>query len=392
MYFKAAIIAILPFSVLVQSSAISSEVDTSSRGKPKFVKTLNQHIFDPPASWASWRSVYHRVVELDDGSLLSSWENYAPEPPLEAAPIWKSTDGGKTYRNFSQVTDTVNGWGMRYQPDFLVLKHNFAHLKKGDILFAGNSVPSNLSSTKIDLYYSTAESSGKHWEFLSSVATGGAASASNGPTPIWEPFLYVYKDQLVCYYSDQGDPKHGQKLTHKTTKNLKKWTASVDDVADPDPAGRPGMTTMVQIGNGDYILTYEWCGRPSSLPNCQVFYKLASNPLEFARAKSIPLIADDGKVVEASPYVTWVPNGGRNGTIIVNGASDPFIWTNTGRGLPGTPWVRYDVKTDQAHSRTLQLLSDRDSLIIAGAGLFQAGPIPNNVTFSIVSLKSIIGD
>ncbi len=384
MFYSVSRIAAATFSLaaIIVCSPLKSDLsDLSQRANPTFTPGLNKHVFDPPASWASWRVIYHRVVQLNDGTLLSSWENYAPEPPLEAAPIWRSTDGGKTYASFSQVKDQVNGWGMRYQPFLYVLPQPFAGLKAGDLLFAGNSVPSDLSKTKIDVYSST--NSGLTWSFLSSVATGGRASASNGQTPIWEPFLQLYNGQIICFYSDQRDPKHGQKLTHQTTTDLKSWTANVDDVADSNYNARPGMTTVAQIGSGNWIMTYENCG-PG---NCQVYVKVASNPLIFGTISGYPLQASDGTIPSGSPFVTWVYNGGVNGTLLVNGNSDSYLYTNTQLGVPGTPWKRINAGTDQAYSRCL--LGDYDSLIIASAGNLQTGAHANNVTYLIVSLSGL---
>ncbi|KAE9376699.1 glycoside hydrolase family 93 protein [Stipitochalara longipes BDJ] len=380
---KNAVVTISLATTILCSPVETAVTHLSLRANPTFTRGLNEHIFNPPASWASWRVIYHRAVQLNDGSLLSSWENYAPEPPLEAAPIWRSTDGGKTFSNFSQVTDQVNGWGMRYQPFLYVLPQAFAGLKAGDLLFAGNSVPSNLSKTKIDVYSST--NGGLTWTFMSSVATGGKALASNGATPVWEPFLQLYNGEIICFYSDQRDPLHGQKLTHQTTTDLKTWSATVDDVGDPDYDARPGMTTVIQVGNGNWVMTYENCG-PGG---CQVNVKVASSPLVFGTVTGYPLQAVDGTKPVSSPFITWVYNGGANGTLIVNAASDSYLYTNTQQGLPGTPWTRINVGTTAAYSRCLHPLGDYDSLIIAGAGTLQTGTYANNVTYSIVSLSAL---
>lgn len=371
------------FALILCCIALCQSLAIEPRANPTFVHVNNARIFDPPASWSSWRVVYHRMVQLNDGSLLSSWENYAPEPPLEAAPIWRSDNGGKSFYNFSQVIDQVNGWGMRYQPFLYVLPEAFAGLAAGDLLFAGNSVPSDLSATKIDLYSST--NGGLTWTYQSNIATGGAAHASNGYTPIWEPFLQLYNGELICFYSDQRDPAHGQKLTHQTTTNMKTWSPNVDDVADPNYNNRPGMLTTVQIGDGSWIMTFEYCGTP----NCQVYYKLANSPLEFGSATATPLQAIDGTMPYGSPFVTWVYNGGTNGTIIVNGNSDSELYVNTGLALPGTIWTRINAGTTQAYSRCLHPLGDYNSLAIAGAGNFQTSSTPNNVTYSIVSLSQL---
>ena len=108
-------------------------------------------------------------------------------------------------------------------------------LQAGTIIAGANSIPSDLSQTKIDVYASTDK--GKTWNFVvgsldvlrasthpeitfsqSHVASGGAAIPENGQTPIWEPFFLVYNNQLVLYYSDQRDPAHGQKLVYVPTE------------------------------------------------------------------------------------------------------------------------------------------------------------------------------
>ena len=112
---------------------------------------------------------------------------------------------------------------------------------------------------------------------MSSVAIGGVAPASNGEIPVWGPFLQLYDGHIICFYSDQRDTLHRQKLTHQTTTDLKTRSAKVDDVADPNYDARPCMTTVIQVGNGKWVKTYENCG----LEDCQVNVKVASSPLIF---------------------------------------------------------------------------------------------------------------
>jgi hypothetical protein len=104
----------------------------------------------------------------------------------------------------------MNGWGLRFQPFLYVLPQAIGNLTEGTIPCAGNSIPSDLSKTKIGIYAST--DSGQTWKLVSSVASGGEAEPTNGLTPAWEPFLMVYNNQLVTYYSDQRSPSYGQYL------------------------------------------------------------------------------------------------------------------------------------------------------------------------------------
>lgn len=168
----------------------------------------NTVVFTPPSTYTAPRTLYARSVELADGSILATWENYSPEPPAVFFPIYKSTNGGQTWANFSSIKDTQNGWGLRYQPFLYVLPTAFAGFAKGDILAAGSSIPTDLSITQIELYVS--RDSGKTWTFVSHIARGGTANPTNGYTPVWEPFLLLVDGQLVVYYSDQRDTAYGK--------------------------------------------------------------------------------------------------------------------------------------------------------------------------------------
>lgn len=185
--------------------------------------------------------------------------NHFIEPPQVYFPIYKSVNGGSTWKEISRVQDTVNGWGLRYQPDLYRLPARVGKFPKGTIIASGNSIPTDLSQTKIDVYASLDD--GYTWKFVSTVASGGAAQPVNGIPAIWEPFVMYYKGQVVLYFSDQRDPKYGQKLLHTTSKDLVNWAPTVDDVHYPTYTDRPGMTTVALLPNGKYIMAYV-----SSLP------------------------------------------------------------------------------------------------------------------------------
>ena len=64
--------------------------------------------------------LYPRVIELhhadeENGTLLATFDHSTlKEPPV--SPIYESTDGGKTWSHRSDMADTKNGWGIRFQP------------------------------------------------------------------------------------------------------------------------------------------------------------------------------------------------------------------------------------------------------------------------------------
>lgn len=271
---------------------------------------------------------------------------------------------------------------MRYQPFLYLLPQAIGDLPAGTILCAGNSIPTDLSQTKIDLYKSTDD--GASWSFVSSIVSGGVAQPVNGETPVWEPFLMVYEDQLVAYYSTQADPAYGQKLSHKVSPDGgATWGAEVDDVAQPRYADRPGMTTIAgPLPDGNWILTYEYCGSQS----CDVYYRLSASPLAFDAAADHALVATSGTAPRGSPYVVYSPSGGgANGTIVASAASGTPVFVNTALGDPSA-WVEYSTPQAAAYTRHLRVMDNPDNLLILGAGRLNQD---NRVTVSVIKLPNL---
>lgn len=187
--FKSCLAAAALFATQLPVTAIATPKHHTTVARAPTTTFANNVIFSPPpnAGWTDPRVLYARSVELSSGSLLATWENYSPEPPLVYFPIYKSDDGDVSWRQIGKVEDTANGWGMRYQPFLYQLPVAIGRYPKGTILCAGNSIPTDLGKTKIDVYASTDE--GVSWTFVSSVASGGVAKPENGLTPVWEPFL-----------------------------------------------------------------------------------------------------------------------------------------------------------------------------------------------------------
>ncbi|KAK4103761.1 glycoside hydrolase family 93 protein [Parathielavia hyrcaniae] len=346
-------------------------------------------IYTPPDNYTDPRVLYARTAQLKDGTLLATWENYSPEPPMVYFPIYRSKDGGVTWKELSRVEDTANGLGLRYQPFLYVLEKSFAGFPKDTVLLAGSSIPTDLSSTQIDLYAST--NKGRSWKFVSHIAGGGEARPNHGLTPVWEPFLMQYKDTIICYYSDQRDnATHSQKMVHQTTTNLRSWGPVVDDVKYPVYWERPGMPTVAKLPNGKYIMTYEYGGSPVlSGYQFPVFFKVVSDPEAFGAAEGAVLRTTDGYVPTGSPYVVWSPVGGANGTIIASAHSSGDVYVNTGLAEPGTPWRRVATPQPNAYTRHLRVLSnDPSKLLIMGAGQLPPSTT-NKVSLSVMDISKL---
>lgn len=353
-----------------QSPCLSPDMLLETPPAPWTDFTDNAAYF-PRENYTSWRSIYARTLQLPDDSLLITWEDY---PPIDETyfPIYKSTDGGATWWEFSRVYDQVNNWGLRYQSFLYRLDTDFGGHKKGTILITGPSVPANLSEAYIDLYAS--EDEGKSWQFVSHIVYGaGPETVADGNKAVWEPFLIMYEDQLVCFFSDQRDPAHAQKLAYKTTRNLKTWSAEVNAVAQPAYADRPGMATVAHIeSTGKYIMTFEYCGGPIA-SGCPVYYKVAESPLEFGPVEPLPMVSNgtDRLIPNGSPYVIWTRNPGRDdgsGLILANGDSLDQVMVNEDAGA-ADGWKAVDVGQWSAYSRSLRTINTpHGSKLLLGNG------------------------
>ncbi len=100
------------------------------------VKPFTATLFGPPADYIVPRTLYARTLRLADDSnvILATWENYSPEPPLVHFPVYRSTDFGQTWTHVSNITDDVNGWGLRYQPFLYEMTENIGTFQAGDYL------------------------------------------------------------------------------------------------------------------------------------------------------------------------------------------------------------------------------------------------------------------
>lgn len=370
-------------------TTISTLATTVLAGLASALETYEQNvIFVPPSNYTDPRVLYPRTVQLEDGRLLATWENYSPEPPLVWYPIVESWDGGVSWEEVGKVEDQVNGWGMRYQPFLYELRQPIGNFSAGTILAAGNSIPTDLSKTKIDVYASTDK--GRTWNFVSSVVEGGRAIPNNEETPVWEPEILVFDDELILYFADQRSPDHGQELSHKTTRDLLTWSDTVIDVSYPVYEMRPGMPVVARLPTGDFIYVYEWGGAPIFDDyRFPIYYKIASDPRLFADAPEHYINAtNDSEWPNNSPYVVWTPVGGEHGSIIVSSNKKP-VWINRALGDPDA-WVAYDVPEDEAYTRTLRVMEeDPDYLLIMGAGVLPPSTT-NKVTVSMVKVSELL--
>lgn len=281
----------------------------------------------PPEDAPGAGAMYPRVERLErddeDGDvLLATFEHYASadDPDGPYFQVYRSTDGGETWSEFSEIHDTQNGWGLRYQPVLFELPEAVGPWAAGTVLAAGNSLPEDRSQTSIDVYAS--EDAGRTWSYVSTVAEGGRAVPGAGETPVWEPEFAVDADgNLVCYFADERHREDGydQLVGHRVSRDGgRTWEPEVFDVAIPDGEERPGMPVVTRLPDGRYVMVYEIVGPTHG---GGVYLKISADGTDWGDPEAVghPVRTDDGRQLTNGPYVTWTPAGAEDGTLLVSG-------------------------------------------------------------------------
>jgi len=370
-----------------------------------------------------------KAAALPSGRLVAAFEKATVGPSGTAVgqviPVYRSDDDGTTWQWLSDVrapaymssdpahAKYTSNWASPY---FYVLPQNVGNLSAGTLLLSTvvtgedvyyteqkaanpNWLPTNDGDRRdmaIALYSSTNQ--GASWSFLNIVTTGGWQGGSAGAIgqrvaaantyrqvdPVWEPYLMVYNNQLVAYYSDEIDytgyntstgvltmradngtaaDSHGQVIAHRTWNGNpgSPWSAPVLDVAGLTQSvaganqiggGRPGMPNVVQTTNGQWLLTYEYFGGGDN-----VHYKVSSSPLNFfavggaagANITALPVTSGSPALATGgSPVVIRLPDG----RLMYNSYGSGDVWVNPTGSSTGA-WTRQLTTIEAGYFRNL---------------------------------------
>ena len=271
-------------------------------------------IDQPPSNNLGATLKYPSIIELQhqpeeqyNGWLYATGERWTGD---HMCPIYFSMDGGTTWRELTTVKDTTHrGVRTAFAPCLFELPVQVGEMPAGTLILGSNSIDSAWRNIYVVLYRSYDR--GATWEPFYTVA------ASEGTGGFWEAnFVCTDDGTLVCYYSDDTDSYHSQKLVLRYTKDGVNWSEQVDTVALRDGGLRPGMPVVTKMGNGKYFMAYEIVGMAGN----PVYYKTTDDPTDWSDpADTGTKIQAGRKTLAATPWCTWIPAGGECGTLIVTG-------------------------------------------------------------------------
>ncbi len=278
-------------------------------------------------------------------------------------PVLVSRDDGSTWTETAKVFDTINSEkGLRggRMPFIYEMPVDMGEFKKGDIIIAGTSSDGNTGAVNLStITFYVSRDLGKTWTALYNIDYGGGQFYQGVQVDlgVWEPYLIYDNGRIYCFYSDDSDPTHDQKLVYKYTTDMENWVGKdgvvgkngadgdpFEIVACDDPDYRPGRISVVKMNNGEYYAVYDIVVYAPGRPNGQIqvdgvtyinspdLYKKSTSldNWDIADPGTVPMLAD-GRYTGLSPWVTYSPTVGSTGMLVVYGrtwAGDDYSQTD----------------------------------------------------------------
>ncbi len=298
---------------------------------PASATQAGQILYSPnPVSYPNGTAGYPRAIRLDhDGStaqtMLATFAKGGHGGPT-TLPVYRSVDGGASWSQISTISSHTSGWSLE-APTLFEVPRTVTGLAQGDILAAGTAWSiGDYTAQKIEVFKST--NGGTSWTYLSD-CTSTSGLPNTWGHGIWEPvFLLADNGTLACFISDErpaGSPTNNQVIGHYTSTNGgASWSSTlVQDVAFPsDNLARPGMQTFARLPDGRFVMSYELCRDATNADHaCEVYIKFSADGLNWGalgQAGTLVQTADSRQLLH-TPYISWLPGGGANGTLLLSG-------------------------------------------------------------------------
>lgn len=367
---------------------------TASTGTT-FDTVLTSTLYKPVLSQASYKAAqYPKVIELQhsgdkNGTLLATLEIFSKAK--SGFYIYKSTDGGKTWNTQGRVTEKMDtSYTSHWEPHLFELPCQVGDMPEGTLLLSGTTVGGQRSHITVWRSYD----SGLRWEQYTEITTGGgtvdAMPSDSTYHGVWEPCIIYEDGYLYCFYSDDSDALHDQKLSYKRSADGVNWEEQVDVVCFEEYHWRPGMISLTKMGNGKYFAPYEICS--NEVGGCDVYFKIVDDissldswdPTDHGtKLKSVTKGAPN--TIGSAPWSGWTPAGGDCGTLFVSAAvgGDKYLYVSFDYGktfetienpLPST--------REASYSSSFFFTSD-------GSTLYYANTVALNDDFGMIEFAKI---
>jgi len=316
--------------------------------------------------------LYPKSAQLSSGRIVATFEDSEGAVVGQTMPIYKSDDNGNTWQKLTSLKApaylTSNSAFAKYtsawtNPYFYVLPQAIGSMAAGTLLLASvvsgpDTAPNpngNGNRQNVAIVLESSTDQGVTWTPRSVIAAG----PNQAQDPVWEPYLMVYNNQLVAYFSDENEANFGvsgeggQILAHRTSSDGINWSAEVADVPTSSYSGRPGMTNMVPTTDGKWMMTFEYWGGGANTR-----MKFCSNPVS-CDPSNLGSAAPGGG---GSPVTVRLPDG----RLVFNAAGSGDVWVNESGSSTGT-WVDQKTAISSGYSRDLQYVSGTKRLAILQA-------------------------
>ena len=286
------------------------------------------------ASYPSITELRHQKNEADNGKLILTASVVAEVGDKSTvACVMMSPDKGKSWECIARPKEVLRPelGHVGSMAHIYELPVELGEMPAGTLLYSYNSVnygtmEDRKSGNSILAVWRSFDC-GYTWEEYVIIDEAGGIREG-----VWEPFMYYCEEDgyLYCFYSDDSDPNHDQKISYKRSKDGVNWEGEggkigsgtgmdvepVDIVAVDKFDYRPGMVALTKMGNGEYFMAYEQFGDWSG---CPIFYRTTKNLADWGEKndEGTRITDEEGSIMMSAPAAIWTKQGGECGTLIV---------------------------------------------------------------------------